>query len=230
MSGTTNTGGGYRGPLGLQTGGNEFNAISFLVNQIIAGKAFAAMVKVISVSGTTVAVQPLVDQVDGNGKQYPHGTIYNIPAFRLQGAYGAVILDPGVGEIGQAVICHNDISKVKATGAQAGPGSARRNNWSDGCYFGGFMNAAPTQFVQFDAGGITITSTGTVTINATSATVNAATSTFNGNIHASGTISASGGVSDGGGSLAALRSDYNIHKHTGVTTGGGTTGPTDSPA
>jgi hypothetical protein len=235
MSGTLLTSGGYRGAAWQNTGGNNFNAMSFLVNQILAGKAFAAMVQVKSVTGggagtpPIVSVQPMVAQINGKGEPTPHGTIYNIPCFRLQGGNGAIILDPAIGDIGQAIICDRDISVVKATGAPGTPGSWRQNDWADGCYFGGFLNAAPTQIIQFAAGGITITTPGTVTVNAASATVNATTSTFNGDIHASGSISAGGGVSDGAGSLGALRSAYDIHKHTGVTTGGGTTGPTDTP-
>lgn len=237
MSGTTDNGAGYRGSGNLLSGGNEFNAISFLIEQVIAGKAFASMVKVMSVTGggtgqpPIVSVHPMVDQIDGAGKQHPHGTVYNIPCFRLQGGNGAIILDPAIGDIGQAIICHNDISKVKATSTGAGPGSFRRNDWSDGCYFGGFLNGGPTQYVQFAAGGMNITTTGTVTINAPgNVTVVAPLATFSGNINCTGSITATGGVKDAGGSLAALRAAYDIHRHTGVTTGAGTTGTTDTPA
>jgi hypothetical protein len=159
-------GSGYVGQSWLQTGGTSFNALSFLVHQIIAGKAFAALVKVLTVTGggtgqpPLVAVQPMVNQVDGFGNQVPHGTIYNLPCFRLQGGVGAVILDPAVGDIGQAIICDRDISAVKATGAIGGPGSFRHNDWSDGCYFGGFLNVAPTAYVQITAAGINIVAPG----------------------------------------------------------------------
>ena len=234
MSGALPTGGGYRGAAWQNTGGNDFNAMSFLVRQIIAGKAFAAIVQVKSVTGggvgtpPIVSVQPMVAQVNGAGEPTPHGTIYNIPCFRLQGGNGAVILDPAVGDIGQAIICDRDISVIKATAAPGVPGSWRQNDWADGCYFGGFLNAAPAQFVQFGAGGITITTTGTITVNATSATVNAATSTFQGNVVATGTITGAA-INDGTGSLGALRSAYDAHKHPGVTTGGSSTGTTDTP-
>ena len=192
-------GAGYVGQSWLQTGGTSFNALSFLIHQVIAGKAFAALVKVISVTGggtgqpPYAAVQPLVNQVDGFGNQVPHGTIYNLPCFRLQGGAGALILDPVVDDIGQAIICDRDISFVKTTGAVSGPGSFRHNDWSDGCYFGGFLNAAPTAYVQIGGGNISMIAPGTITITA------------------------------GGGTKIDGRV-FLTHEHTGVQTGGGNTG------
>ena len=204
--GTLPTGGGYGGAAWQQTAGQSINAIDFLVRRIIAGKAFSALVKVIKVDGgaldgpATVAVQIMVNQINPlTGVQVPHGTVYNLPCFRLQGQYGAVVLDPAVGEIGQAICCDRDISNVKATGDISGPGSWRMNDWADGCYFGSFLGGIPHQYVQFfetgvnivdvngnviamAPGGITITSVGTLTVDA-------ANSQFNGNINATGTIS-----------------------------------------
>ena len=164
MSGQLNTGGGYAGHSSIQTPGGSVSVLDHLVREIVAGKAFAAIVKVLSVSGgglgqpPFVSVQPMVDQIDGDGKRTPHGTIYNIPCFRLQGMYGAVVLDPGVGEIGQAIICDRDISTVKTTRQISGPGSRRHNDWADGCYFGGFLNTLPTQYVAMDAAGVRVVS------------------------------------------------------------------------
>ncbi len=176
MSGTGNTNlpptGGYTGQAWALTGGSEFNQTAFLVRQIIAGKAFAAMVQVMSVSNAgdvaasgTVSVQPMVDQIDGLGNRMPHGIIYNIPYMRVQGGTNAVIIDPQVGDIGLAVICDRDISTVKATKKRSGPGSRRQNDWSDGCYIGGFLNAVPVNYIQFVGPDINIVSGGTLSHN-----------------------------------------------------------------
>lgn len=164
MSGTQPTGGGFAGAAWSQTGANEYASIDFLVRQIIAGKAFSALVKVLSVteggigSPPIVSVQNCVNQVDGFGNQTPRGEIYNIPCFRLQGGTSAVIVDPVVGDTGHAIICDRDISTVKATRAISGPGSARQHDWSDGCYFGSFLGATPTQYVHLSAAGIEMVS------------------------------------------------------------------------
>lgn len=171
---------GYAGPQGLFTGGASYNALDFMIRQIIAGKAHAQLVLVLActaqgadVPAGFVNVQPMVNQIDGFGNQVNHGTIYHLPYFRLQAGANAVILDPQPGDIGIAVMCDRDISKVKATNAVAGPGSFRQHDWADGCYFGGFLGTVtPTQFVQFQASGITITSPTQVTINAPSVQVN----------------------------------------------------------
>ena len=207
--GTLPTDGGVWGQAGRHDADSYFNALSFLINQIIAGNAFSGLVQVKSVAGggtgkpPMVSVQPMVNQVDGLGNQVPHGTIYNIPCFRLQGGNGAVILDPVVGDIGMAVICDRDISAVKNTGAVSPPGSRRTNSWADGCYFGGFLNAAPTTFIQIVGGNIIITAPGTVTLN--------------GNLHVTGAVIAGFGGAD--------QIGLQTHSHDAPPDGGATSAP-----
>lgn len=54
--------------------------------------------------------------------------------------------------------------------------------------------------------------------------VDAPLATFTGNVQVNGNITCSGNVSDASGSMQEMRGVYNTHKHTGVTTGGGTSG------
>lgn len=203
---TIPTAGAYVGQAGLQTPNDALNAIPFLVDQLVAGKAFCKLVQVQSVSGggiaapSRVSVQPMVNQVDGLGNQTPHGTVYNLPCFRLQGGGGAIVLDPVVGDIGVAVICDRDISNVKSSGAVSGPGSFRQNDWADGCYFGSFLGAAPTAYIQIVGGNIDMVAPGTISLNGTS-------------------ISTTGILTNNGKSVG------NTHEHSGVQTGGGTSGP-----
>lgn len=158
-------------------------AQTFMVRMLTGKMATATLVEVISCTNSGglspvgfVDVQPLVNQVDGNGVPVPHGVIHNLPYFRLQGGANAVIIDPQRGDIGMAAFASRDISSVKANRAQANPGSARRFDMADGMYFGGLLNGAPTQYVQFSAAGITITSPTAITLNAPTITANASTS------------------------------------------------------
>lgn len=150
---------GYRGQSWFNSGGSFFNALDFMMRRISEGKAHVALVVVKSVtpgslnSPAMVAVQPMVDQVDGFGTRTPHGTIYNIPAFRYQAGVCAFIVDPVAGDKGCAVICDRDISQAKATGDVSGPGSARQNNWADGLYFGSFMGGTVTTSVTLTQDG-----------------------------------------------------------------------------
>lgn len=137
-----------------------------------------------------VDVQPLVSGVDGMGNAWPHDTIYNVPYLRIQGGANAIILDPQVDDIGIATVCDRDISTVKNSGGVAAPGSLRRHDMSDIVYLMTIIGAAPSQYVQFNSSGINIvspnavsvqaggnvsvTATGSATVQAASAVVKAA--------------------------------------------------------
>lgn len=218
-SGILPTTGGYAGVAWQQTGKTPHSAIDFLARLVIAGKAFVAVVKVIAVHGggvgmpPTVDVQPMVNQIDGLGNQTPHGIVYGMPCFRLQGGNGAMILDPVVGDVGVAAFCDRDISIVKATQKISGPGSFRQNDWSDGCYLGGFLNGAPTQYGKIDSSGIAIVTPNPVTISAQNMTLDAS-----GNLAVTGDVTAGAG----GGDSVTLQH----HQHGTGTAAAGTTAPT----
>jgi len=154
---------GYPGFKTAQGGLVSFNVMSFIAQQVLAGVATSMLVQVKSVTPGAgllpgvVSVQPMVNQIGGDGAPVAHGTIYNIPFFRLQGGKRAIIADPEVGDIGLAVFASRDISVVKSTKKVGNPGSRRRFDMADGLYFGGFLNGTPTDYVQFPtAGGINL--------------------------------------------------------------------------
>ena len=200
--------GGYAGQAWFQTAGSQFSALDFMLRQVIAGKAFSGLVVVKAVHGggvgspATVDVQPLVNQQDVLGNQVPHGIVSGMPCFRLQSGVGSVILDPVVGDIGQAIICDRDISGVKNTKVVSPPGSYRQQSWSDGCYFGSFLGGTATQYVQITQTGINIVSSGTISLSSSGHSI---------------TIGSAGVVIDG--------TVWATHEHTDVTTGSDSTGP-----
>lgn len=159
----------------------EYSTIAFIVQQLMNGIATAALVRVQACTNSgglvavgTVDVQLLVDQITEDGQTIPHGTVFKAPYQRMQGGTNAVILDPEPGDIGVCVFAMRDISSVKAnpTAARdrappgAPPGSRRVFSFSDALYLGGMLNGVPEQFVQFEAGGITVKSPAAVTIEA----------------------------------------------------------------
>ena len=160
MSDTSSFGYGQQDP---NDSAAEFNAISFLVRQMIARIETMKLVKVAAVKSNgevaaagTVDVIPLVSQLDGAGNAVPHGTVYGLPWSRVQGGLNAVICDPAVGDIGYVVVADRDISSVKATQKASTPGSRRQFNLADGVYAGGALNVTPTQYIVFTATGIRI--------------------------------------------------------------------------
>lgn len=155
---------GY-GQLQPEDSGSDFNAMSFLVAQALGRVrvAIPAVVKSVTGGGASavppvVSVQVLASMVDGAGTVTPHGTIFNVPTFRLQCANGAVVADPVAGDVGLLVVCDRDISVVQSSGGKVSqPGSWRSHDLADGVYIGGLFNAAPTQYVGFDTNGVTVT-------------------------------------------------------------------------
>lgn len=227
---------------------DEYHALQFVINQLLTRVATVTLVKVVKCTNSGgvspfgfVDVIPLVNQVTGDRQSIPHGTLYRLPYFRLQGGTNAVILDPQPDDIGLAAFCSRDISAVKAdpaaavANANAGkggapPGSGRQFDMADGVYFGGFLNGTPAQYVQFAAGGVTVLSPTKVRVEAPTIELvgevlqsggnvtMAANLQVDGNIHADGEISSDTDV------LADGISGKN-HTHGGVTAGGANTAP-----
>lgn len=156
---------GAAGFLDQTTTAGEYNEFFFKVTQILDMRNHAQLVQVTAVQipgglalAGTVSVQPLVSQLDGYGNIRAHGVVNGLVYFRMQGGTNGVIMDPQIGDIGLAVICDSDTSSVRATQGPAGPGSGRRASLPDGIYFGGMLNAIPTQYVLMDGTGINIVS------------------------------------------------------------------------
>jgi len=213
---------------------SEVGRLQFIITSALSGLRTAMPVKVISVTNAggvspigTVSVQPMVSAIDGAGQIWAHGIIYNVPYMRIQGGTNGIILDPVVGDIGIATVCDRDISTVKNAKKVSAPGSTRKNDMSDMVYLMTIIGSAPTQYVQFNSSGITITSPVNVTVNAPTAIVNSSTSvTMNTPI-----LKVSGDIIDNSAtnthSMAQMRSIYNSHTHSDPQ--GGNTGTPSSP-
>jgi hypothetical protein len=164
---------GYLGSAGPTSNGSDYNTNTFLVWSILARVRTMQPCKVLAVTNDGgvapvgfVTLQPLVNQVDGYKNVTPHGPLYNVPYFRLQGGANAIIIDPQVGDIGFAGFADRDISSVKANKAQANPGSERMFSMADAVYFGGMLNGTPTQYIAFSSSGIAIHSPTQISMSA----------------------------------------------------------------
>lgn len=199
-----------QGQRNIYSGVAPQNAFDFKMEQKIkdVSTAIPVIVKGVQAGGVGVVgyvdVLPLVTNVSGSNEAVQPVTLYHLPYFRLQGGKAAIICDPEINDIGLAVFAQTDTSTVKAgTTEPQQPGSKRRHSMSDGWYIGGFLNQAPSVYVQLTQGNeVIITASGGVTIN--------------GNMTVNGKITATGDVQGGGISLTG-------HTHPGDS--GGTTGP-----
>ncbi|WP_246216996.1 oxidoreductase [Paraburkholderia panacisoli] len=182
-----------------------------------------------------LTLQPLVNQLDGYGNATPHGPIYNVPYFRLQGGANAIIIDPQVGDIGFAGFADRDISSVKANKGQANPGSKRQFSMADAVYMGGILNGTPSQYIAFSASGVAITSPTAVTITAPTVNIDASTQCAinSPNIILNGPIEQGQGSNAGnasmGGTLTVttdvIGGGKSLKNHTHPDPQGGNTGP-----
>lgn len=205
----------YFGQAGPTATGSDLNAISFLIRQELSKVRTNVPVKIIAVHGggaaaaPTVDVQPLIKQTDGQGNSTDHGIIYGIPVSRSQGGGSTIINDPKVGDIGHMSISDRDTSALKANqGSTSTPGSQRMHDMSDGIYTGAILNPAnPTQAVQFTDTGVKIFGAGGGIME-----INGADVYITGTLHVTGDVIA-GTVS------------LQHHVHSGVTPGGGDSGP-----
>jgi len=202
----------------------QFEQLNFLILQSLLKLETSSLVRVVSVNASglapvgTVNVVVLVDQLTGDNQTRPGVEIPNVPYFRLQGGANAVIIDPKPGDMGMCCFASRDISSVKASRRAAPPGSLRHHDFSDGMYVGGFLNAAPTQYIHFTDSGIVVNSPYAVTVDAPAATVNAPDIQMNGNVQVTGNFSVNGTMTNNGTNIGST------HTHGGVQTGGGNTG------
>jgi hypothetical protein len=195
---------------------DPFNAISFLVNQVINKKWTITLGLVKKVTGAspadnvTVDVQPMVNQSDGYGNATPHGTIYTLPVLRQQGGAGAVLIDPKVGDIGIVAFASRDISSVVANKAPANPGSRRTFDPADGIYVGSILGAAPTRYIQItdDKVSIVFSETVKIELSASGVVITVGASVVN--------------IADGVVTINGI--EWATHTHA-VTTAPGETGP-----
>jgi hypothetical protein len=191
----------------LADGSTPFNSLMFVIKRAMAGVNVATLVQVQAVYNTgtgpvgTVDVLPVVNQVTGADQTVPHTTIYGLPYFRYQGGANAVIVDPVIGDFGFCVFADRDIGSAQAGIADgnaamtavpssgAPPSSARRFDYADGLYIGGWNgNLAPTNYVQITGAVIQMV------LGGTSAVLTSDLLTVNANLKVNGTAEVTGNV------------------------------------
>lgn len=137
---------------------SEYNSLDFIIARALDKVQTVSIVEVkaVNAAAQTVDVLVLVNLITGANVSVPHGVISARPYYRVQGGTSGIILDPVAGDIGVMVFGSRDLTAVIAAKGAANPGSARRFSWSDGIYFGGVLNTAPSQYIQFAIGQINI--------------------------------------------------------------------------
>lgn len=171
------------------SGNSQYNAISFMIENTMRQQVNTADVVVVTAveaggSGSAagyVTVKPLVCQVDNFGEIIQPVENFKLPYSRVQGGIAAIVIDPEPGDIGIAVYAKRDSTNVSQGSTDpVQPGSFRMFDQSDGFYIGGFLNKAPTIFLELDQdNNATLTAPTSVTVNTQDCTINAQQCTIN---------------------------------------------------
>lgn len=208
----------------LNSGASEFNALSFMMEQMIKGMVNTAIpVRVDSctkpgVGGAAgyVSATPLVKQRGADGKTLDTVSIPQLPFFRLQCGSAAIVVDPQPGDIGLAICSQQDASNLQAGSSDpVQAGSFRCFDLSDSFYVGGFLGQAPQTYVHLDPekGEVTVKAPTKITLDAPTIELkgslqmgNAAGDASGGTITLTGNIQATGSANFQGN----IRSEGNI--------------------
>jgi hypothetical protein len=162
----------------LNSGASEYNALSFMMEQMIKGMVNTAIpVRVDSctkpgVGGAAgyVSATPLVQQRGADGNALAPVSLPQLPYYRVQAGTAAVVLDPQPGDIGLAVFSQQDVSNVKeGTSELVQAGSFRCFDMSDGFYCCSVLGAgAPETYVHLDpeTGEVTVKAPTKITLDA----------------------------------------------------------------
>lgn len=152
---------------------DDMSALLYIIRTQIESRVNTIeIVKVIKVNeDNTVDVIPVIKGIDNEKNPIDEVPIYGIPYIRWQFGLNAIKATPAINDIGLLLINKKDTSTIAA-------GIVSNNskfNPGNGIYLGGLngLNQEPTQFIEFKDNEITITGTGTININATTANINA---------------------------------------------------------
>lgn len=171
-------------------------AQEFVILRLLRRIHTATPVKVLAVHpgtsrGGTVDVQPLILDQDTNGIVIAQAPAYGLPFFRTQGGRSGLVIDPVVGDIGLAVYAERDTSNVVRTQAEGAAPTDRTYSSADGFYLGGFLNAAPTQYLVMDEDGIAVFTPDTLALEAQdTATLKAPSIDVTGTVGVTGALTA----------------------------------------
>ncbi|MBS5291672.1 MAG: hypothetical protein KHY22_04020 [Sutterella wadsworthensis] len=219
----------------------SINALEFFVRSMINGIVNTAIpVRVDSIErpaegggAAYLKATPLIQQRNAAGDALPCVPIPRLRWFRLQHGTAAIICDPKVGDIGLAVVAHQDVSNLDGGSEPQPPNSFRTFDLSDGFYIGGFWGSAPKTFIRIeDSGDVTITAPQAVTVNTKNATVNASVATvintpkttitgdtyIDKTLNVTGRITGAGGITVSGGSGgSSVRGNFKLEGSMSAT-------------
>lgn len=231
------------------TSASPYNQLKFIIEQTIRDMVNTSAL--VRIDGCTsqgaagpagaVSATPLVAQTDAQGNALPMVSIPSMPHARLQGGIAAIVIDPVAGDIGVASFCKADSSTVGAgTTEPQRPGSFRAFDQADGMLVATVSNQAPQVWIELKQDktivihapeGCIIETDKAVTIKAAEkirletplVEITGAITQTGEQAHGQPS-SFTGGFTNTGGQVVSNGITLETHTHSGVQTGGGSSG------
>ncbi len=178
-------------------------------------------------------VQPIVRMVTTAGDEVSRAQIASVPVLQIGAGDFLLAFPVNPGDLGWIKASDRDVSLFLQGLDEAAPNTARMHSFQDGLFIPDRMRewsldpADADRVVLTHSGGATriavgvdtiaITASAAVTVDAPAVTITSALTTVNGPVTVNGTLTATSVATAGGIVLET-------HRHTGVTTGAGTSG------
>lgn len=206
--------------------GSMGGVMRFILRKFLQSTDDMLPATVIATDGTYATVRPQIRVVGTDNTLTSRAQIAKVPIFFI-GAGGFVLSFPvKEGDMGWIKASDRDISLYLQSNAEAAPNSQRMHSFSDGVFIPDAARkwtvasgeSASAVLQSLDGTVYVAVGSDHVKIKAPTVTVDAPTTHLTGNLNVDGAIVATGNVTGGGKSL-------DTHIHSGVTTGGGNSGP-----
>jgi len=231
------------------------NVIDYAIDQKLLGMNTITVCKVVSYDADlrSCTVIPVLNGIDGAGNPILPPTQYTLPIKDVVGNGCGIEIEYAQGDIVEVSYSQRDLTSIKNWWAnnpstpinqQLNPNSYRLFNLADGIVTGHVSNQPPTIKIRITSAGIdieandqpiTVNTTGDLTTNCNNATLTAVGDVDIECVNASITGSSEIDITaptiklDGAVQVTTTLSingiDFATHTHSGVTTGGGVTGP-----
>lgn len=140
------------------SGSNEFNTLSFLIERMLAQVFTIKLVRVktVDIATGSLSCTPLVSNIDGEGNAISGGIYYDVPYVRIQGGSSGLICDPAINDIGIIMFCDRDSTGAIKTKKEGLPSSLEVLGNSSPVYIGATLFSNPSVYVKITNNGIEI--------------------------------------------------------------------------
>jgi len=223
---------------------NKTELLNIIIANKIADMHICMPAKILEYDYTKqkAKVQPALNQKYNDGEVVKLPAIFNVPVIHPASGGASITFPVNVGDKVLLVFSEKSLEEWLQNGNQVTPDDPRQNSLTDAVAHLGFRDfGTPSPaanntdlLVKYDGSEIKLKPSGVIDINATEANITTPNLNITGDVDITGNVTISGDLtaanveatSELKGATALIGGkDFATHTHTGVTPGGGTSGP-----